>query len=188
METDWGDESTGQRTPKITRKLPETRGEAWAVSPSVPGRRQPADTLTLSSDSGLRAVITVVLCKHPVRSARSWPDPATHPHAGLAAPGGARAATEAGGTHTCSPVRVVSTWRACTTSVGTPWALLAGLPLHLQSGFLWAPRPLHPGSGDNATLRPLWGGPNSPLGGWSERGSHDRDLRPESTGLKEDTG
>lgn len=67
-------------------------------------------------------------------------DPSTHPRAGLAAPGGARA----------PPPK-----RARPASVEAPWALLAGLPLHLQSGFLWAPRPLRPGSAANATLCPL---------------------------------
>lgn len=115
--------------PKDHRQTPETRGEAWTVSPRAPSRRQPADTLTSTSASGLRPPG----CDYGWVSAPSsvLQDPSTHPRAGLAAPGGARA----------PPPK-----RARPASVEAPWALLAGLPLHLQSGFLWAPRPLRPGS------------------------------------------
>ena len=44
--TDRGDGSTGEGTPKIASKLPETRGEAWTDSPSQPSEgAKPADTL-----------------------------------------------------------------------------------------------------------------------------------------------
>lgn len=49
----WGEEPTSQGTPRISSKLPETRGEAWVVSPRAPMRRQPCGPL--ASDSGLLA-------------------------------------------------------------------------------------------------------------------------------------